>query len=120
LAVIQSQNNFQNLIIGLELYFICKLCVNLIIPEILSGLSNFVITKLPPENFLLAGTKRAYYEYAKVSALLGKGDIKVIISIPLMTASGHFHAHELYTFPNYYLQIGRLVLIERDSLIFLQ
>jgi hypothetical protein len=56
-----------------ECTFTCKLSISLVTPEILSGILNSVITKLPPGNFFLAGTERddlyVYYEYAKVSAV---------------------------------------------------
>jgi hypothetical protein len=71
----QLQNDLQNLITGLEIAFTGKLPISLVNPE-LSEILKSIIAKLPPENSFLAGTERdelyVYYEYAKVSALLGK------------------------------------------------
>jgi hypothetical protein len=36
-----------------------------------------------------------------------------------MAATGHFHAYELYTFPNYSSEISKFILIETDYPIFM-
>jgi hypothetical protein len=56
-TIMQLQNDLQNLVTSLEIAFTGKLPISLVNPEFLSEILKSIITKLPPENSLLAGTE---------------------------------------------------------------
>ena len=102
-ALMQMIQQTDELLTTIQYVMLGKLPINLINTTTLQNILRKVSLQLPREFDLIFGTKteniHLYYEIVKVTAVANVHGIKLIINVPLKTASQLFTLYKIYFLP---------------------
>jgi len=113
-ALMQMIQQTDELLTAIQYVMLCKLPMNVINPTTLQNILRNISLQFPGGFDLIFGTKteniHLYYEIVKVTAVANVHGIKLIINVPLKTASQLFTMYKLSVLPtrisnNYFYQI---------------
>ena len=104
-ALLQLAQQGDDLFISIQCVMQGNLSVKLMDPFALQNILRNITLQLPDGYKLIPGTKteniHQYYQIAKVTVAVTAHCIKLIISIPLETASQHFTLYKITTLPEH-------------------
>ena len=102
-AVLQLTQQLSELMGAIQCILLGKLPVNLLNPPTLHNILRNVSLHLPEGYGLVAGTRaenvHLYYELLKVAVIGDEHCIKLILNVPLKTASRYFVLHKINSLP---------------------